>query len=96
MPGMHCVVVYTARTRRERLQTRPCTGYTTVYTVVYPVHGCVVYPVHGVYGRVPYTRSCTLYTAVFTARVHGRLYGPCTGAAHVQVHDARAVYMVRP
>ena len=70
MPGMHCVVVYTARTRRERPQTRPCTGYTTVYT------------------------ACTLYTVVYA--VHCRLYGPCTGAAHVQVHDARAVYMVRP
>jgi len=72
MPGMHCVVVYTGRTRRERPQIRPCTGYTTVYTVVYPVHDRVVYP------------------------VHGRLYGPCTGAAHIQVHDARAMYMVRP
>jgi len=44
--------------------------YTTVYTVVYTVHGRV-------YG------SCTLYTAVFTARVQGR---PCTG------YMTRAVY----
>ena len=70
----------------------PYTPWTAANTAVYRVHDRI----HGVYGRVPYTRSCTLYTAVFTARVHGRLYGPCTGAAHVQVHDARAVYMVRP
>jgi len=37
------------------------------------------------------TRSCTLYTAVFTARVHGRLR-PCTDCVHGR---ARATYMVR-
>jgi len=47
----------------------------------------------------PCTRSCTLYTAVFTARVqytaskrpctadgHGRVYGPCTRPCTVYMH----------
>jgi len=47
----------------------------------------------------PCTRSCTLYTAVFTARVqytarkrpctadgHGRIYGPCTRSSTVYMH----------
>ena len=79
MPGMHRVVVYTVRTRRER------TVYTGVQGPKGRVHGAAtaVYRVH-LHGRVPCTRPClrpvytaahgrvqTVYTAVFTARVHG-------------------------
>jgi len=71
---------------------------------MYRVHGCsgrvrIVYTgvqwpctwcVHGNVQGTP-TRSGTLYTALFTARVHGRSR-PCTDCVHGR---ARATYMVR-
>ena len=72
----------------------------TVYTAVRGVYGsctpaCVQGPctwcVHGHVQGTP-TRSGTLYTALFTARVHG-LSRTCTDCVHGR---ARATYMVRP
>jgi len=53
-------------------QAWPCAGYTTVCTVVYPVHDRV--------------QLCTLYTGVFTARVHRRVRTVNTAVYTVRVH----------
>jgi len=63
-------------------------GVRTVYT---GVQGPCTWCVHGRIQRTP-TRSCTLYTTVFTARIHGRPR-PCTDCVH---GHARATYMVCP
>jgi len=71
----------------------------TVYTAVHGVYGSCTAAVQGpctwcVHGHVQGTptRSGTLYTALFTARVHGRSRS-CTDCVHGR---ARATYLVRP
>jgi len=97
--------VFTVRTRRctravntpvyrVHSRTRSCTGYTTVHTVVYPVHGHAcgpcIQPSTAMYRLCTRrARPCTwsvhdpktaVYTAVFTAvyTVVHGVYGPCT------------------
>jgi len=95
----------------------PCTVYTAaVYTAVFTarVHGRVRTMYTAVHGPSmtrtrPCTRSCTLYMAVFTARVkytarkrsctadgHGRVYGPCTRSCTVYLHVFVACVYDRP
>jgi len=76
----------------------------TVYTAVHgPRTWSVRNPITAVYAA--HTRSCTVNTAVFTARVHGivrtvytavhGVYGPCTSACKGRVHGAStAMYRV--
>ena len=96
--------VCAARTRpctvNTAVFTSPVHGIVrTVYTAVHGVYGSCTPAVQGpctwcVHGHVQGTptRSGTLYTALFTARVHGRSR-PCTDCVHGR---ARATYMVRP
>ena len=98
----------------------PCTVYTAVCTAVCTavftarVHGRVLTMYTAVHGPSmtrtrPCTRSCTLYTAVFTARVqytarkrpctadgHGRFYGRCTRPCTVNMHVFVACVYGRP
>jgi len=98
--------VYRVHLHGRVLCTRPCLRpvYTaadgrvqTVYTAVHgPRTWSVCDPITAVYAA--HTRSCTVNTAVFTARVHGivctvytavhGVYGSCTPACKGHVHGA--------
>ena len=97
---MHCVVVYTARTRRERPQTL----YTAVFMARvqgplmyrYMMHGPCIWSVHdrntALHGCAPCTRACL--RKVYTA-VHGHMHGPCMAVYKVRTRPWTAVYTGR-